>query len=85
MTVVVLSLHFSYTVSITVNKQVPYQTRYHVFCWSLTFRCSRYKTELRNEIATEVRDWRCVVVMVTEMISGDISGEEEAEVGAGVL
>ena len=49
-------MYFSYTVSITVNKQVPYQTRYHVFCWSLTFRCSRYKTEMRNEIATEVRD-----------------------------
>ena len=43
---------------------VPYQTKYQVFCWSLTFRCSRYKTEMRNEIRVEVRRLEGKVVLL---------------------
>ena len=42
--------------SINVSTPVYYQTKYQVFCWSLTFRCSRFKTEMRNEIKVEVRE-----------------------------
>ena len=44
----------TFTVPVKVLKKIAYQTRYYAFCWSLTFRCSRYRIEWKNEIREEV-------------------------------
>jgi len=43
----------TFTVPVKVLKKIAYQTRYYAFCWSLTFRCSRYRIEWKNEIREE--------------------------------
>jgi len=52
----------TFQVPINVTLKIPYQVRFYAFCWSRTLRCSRYRTEFKNEIRTQLQDKQRVVL-----------------------
>ena len=46
--------HFRYTVSVRVEEKQPYRQRTYTWCWSIPFRCSKYKIRIKTIYRTEV-------------------------------
>ena len=49
-----LLFHFRYTVSVRVEEKQPYRQRTYTWCWSIPFRCSKYKIRIKTIYRTEV-------------------------------